>query len=46
MHRSCSDCIIRFDKDAKNFCAEKFFLLLDPDPDGKSRLHIERQKPN
>ena len=46
MHRSCCGCIIRFDKDAKNSCAEKFLLLLEPDPDGKSCLHIERRKPN
>ena len=32
MHRSCCGCIIRFDKDANKFRAEKFFLLLDPDP--------------
>src|SRR4029453_15329258 len=44
MHLSCCGCIIRFDKDAKSACAEKFFLLLDPDPDGKSRLYIERRK--
>jgi phosphohistidine phosphatase SixA len=42
----CSGCIIRFDKDAKNLFAEKFFLLLAPDPGGQSRLHIERRQPN
>jgi len=46
IRRSCCGCIIHFDKDAKVSCAEKFFLLLDPDPDGKSCLHIERRKPN
>jgi hypothetical protein len=46
MHRSCSGCIIRFDKDAKNLFAAKFFLPLDPDPGGQSRLHIERRGPN
>src|SRR4029453_7142054 len=46
MHRSCSGCIIRFDKDAKNLFAENFFLLLAPDPGGQSRLHIERRQPN
>src|SRR6476620_8963243 len=46
MHPSCSGCIIRFDKDAKSSRAEEFFLLLDPDPDRKSRFHIERRKPN
>ena len=43
MHRSCSVCIIYFDKDAKSPCAEKFFLLLDPDPDGKSRLQLNAE---
>jgi hypothetical protein len=46
MHRSCFGCIIHFDKDAKSSGAEKFLLLLDPDPDGKSCLHIERRKAN
>src|SRR4029077_3592764 len=46
MLHSCCGCIIHFVKDAKSSCAEKFFLLLDPDPDGKSRLHIERRKTN
>src|SRR4029077_14126360 len=46
IHGSGSVCIIHFDKDAKSRCAESFFLLVDPDPDGKSRLHIERRKPN
>jgi hypothetical protein len=45
-HRICFGGIIHFDKDAKSSCADKFFLLLDPDSDGKSRLHIERRKPN
>ena len=43
MHRSCCICIIRFDKDAKSFRAEKFFLLLDPESEGKSRLHLNAE---
>lgn len=43
MHRSCSGCIIRFDKDPKSSCAENFFLLSDPDPDRKSRLQLNAE---
>ena len=43
MHRNYSGCIIRFENDAKNSCAEKFFLLSDPDPDGKSRLRLNAE---
>jgi hypothetical protein len=44
IRRSCSGCIIRFDKGAKSSCAPKFFLLLAPSPGGKSRFYIERRK--
>jgi hypothetical protein len=42
-HRSCCGCIIRFDKDAKSSRAEKFFLLLDPDPEGKSGFKLNAE---
>src|SRR5882672_8784884 len=45
MHHSCCGCIIRFDKRRQKFLCREILLLLDPDPDGKSRLHIERRKP-
>jgi hypothetical protein len=43
MHRSCSGCIIHFDKDAQSRCAEKILLLLDLDSDGKSRLQLNAE---
>ena len=42
-HCSCSGCIIHCDKDAESPCAEKFFLLLNLDPDGKSRLQLNAE---
>jgi hypothetical protein len=44
MHRSCFGCIIHFDKDPKSSGAEKFLLLLDPDPGGKSPLQLNAEK--
>ena len=38
--------VTEFKRMQETAASEKFFLLLDPDPDGKSRLHIERRKPN
>jgi len=46
MLRSCSGCIIRFDKRAGSQCAENFFLLIGPDSGGKSRFPVERRKSN
>ena len=46
MHRSCSGCIMRFDKNVRDHCAENFFLLIGPDSGGKSRFDIERHKSN
>jgi hypothetical protein len=44
MYRSCSDCIIHFDKDTESACSEKFLLFFDLDPDGKSRRQLNTKK--